>query len=116
VIIERANKANQAAWRRVVRWSRLTWVIRVVSEIFVGVAALLGGEIPTPTVSEPGDEVHPNERLGAGRCGLAVKASGGWIRDFQVDFTDRLASRWRGPGAIIPGIVWIGDRGLNLDA
>src|SRR6266498_1136869 len=47
VIIEPADRTNKAIWRRVGRWSRLTWVIRVVSAIiFVAVAVLLEGEIP----------------------------------------------------------------------
>jgi hypothetical protein len=39
--------------------------------------------------------------------------SSGWIRDIQVDITNRLASRWQGPGAIIPGVAWIVDRRLH---
>jgi hypothetical protein len=113
VIIERANRASQAVWRRVGRWSRLTWVIRVISGIVIAVVLLLGGEIPTPDPSDPGDHVRPSKRLGTWRCGLAVRASSGWIRDIQVDVTSRLASRWQGLGAIVPGVVWIGDRGLN---
>jgi len=113
VIIEQANNASQAIWRRLVRWSRLTWVIRVVSGILVGVAALLGGGTPQAVNdAADGEDVHPSEALGTLRCGLAVKESSGWVRGIQVDFTDRLASRWQGPGVIIPGILWIGDRGL----
>ena len=112
VIIEPASEASRAVWRRVGRWSRLTWVIRVVSAIVYAVALLLLGEIPTPNEND-GDVVRPSQRLGTFRCGLAVRASSGWIRDIQVDFTNRLASRWQGLGAIIPGIAWIGDQGLH---
>jgi hypothetical protein len=114
VIIGAATKASKAVWRRVGRWSRLTWVIRVVSAVvFVAVAVLLGESIPTPNVDDPGDGVRPNQRLGTSRCGLAVGVSSGWIRDIQVDFTNRLTSRWQGPGAINPGVAWIGDQGLH---
>lgn len=60
-----------------------------------------------------GDDVRPSQRLGTCRCGLVVSASSGWVRDIQVDITNRFASRWQGPGTIIPGIAWIGDQGLN---
>ena len=114
MIIGPATKASKAVWRRVGRWSRLTWVIRVVSAVvFVAVAVLLGESIPTPNANDPGDGVRANQRLGTCRCGLAVGVSSGWIRDIQVDITNRLASRWQGPGAIIPGVAWIGDRGLH---
>ena len=114
MIIEPASKASKAVWRRVGRWSRLTWVIRVVSAIiFLAAAVLLGGEIPPWNPNDPGDDVRPSQRLGTCRCGLAVRVSSGWIRDIQVDFTNRLASRWQGPGAIIPGVAWIGDQGLH---
>jgi hypothetical protein len=47
VIIEPASKASKAVWRRVGRWSRLTWVIRIVSAIItVAVAVLLEGDVP----------------------------------------------------------------------
>jgi hypothetical protein len=111
VIIEPANEASNAVWRRVGRWSRLTWVIRVVSSIVNVVAVLLLGA--TPNANDPGDVVRPSQRLGTFRCGLAVGVSSGWIRDIQVDITNRLASRWQGLGAIIPGIAWIGDQGLH---
>jgi len=114
VIIEPASKASKAVWRRVGLWCRLTWVIRVVwGIVFAAVAVLLGDEIPTPNANDPGDAVRPSQRLGTCRCGLAVGASSGWIRDIQVDMTNRLVSRWQGPGAIIPGVAWIGDQGLN---
>ena len=114
VIIEPADRTNKAVWRRVGRWSRLTWVIRVVSAIiFVAVAVLLEGEIPPWNANDPGDDIRPSQRLGTCRCGLAVGVSSGRIRDIQVDITNRLVSRWQGPGAIIPGIAWIGDRGLH---
>ena len=114
VIIEPATAANKAVWRRVGLWSRLTWVIRVVWGIVVVVAVLLlGEEVGTPNANGPGDAVRPSQRLGTCRCGLAVGASSGWIRDIQVDFTNRLASRWQGPGAIIPGVAWIGDQRLH---
>jgi hypothetical protein len=114
VIIEPANKASRAVWRRVGRWSRLTWVIRVVSAIItVAVAVLLEGDIPRWNANDPGDVVRPSRRLGTCRCDLAVGVSSGWIRDIQVDITNRLVSRWQGPGAIIPGVAWIGDQGLH---
>jgi hypothetical protein len=114
VIIEPANKASKAVWRRVGRWSRLTWVIRVVWGIIsVALAVLLEGEIPPWNANDPGDAVRPSQRLGTCRCGLAVGVSSGWIRDIQVDITNRFVSRWQGPGAIIPGIAWIGDQGLH---
>jgi hypothetical protein len=114
VIIEPANKASKAVWRRVGRWSGLTWVIRVGWGIIsVALAVLLEGEISPPNANDPGDDVRPNQRLGTCRCGLAVRVSSGWIRDIQVDITNRLASRWQGPGSIIPGIAWIGDQGLH---
>jgi hypothetical protein len=113
VNVERANEATQAIWRRILRWSRLTWLVGAIAAAFFFVAALLGGEISIPTVNDAGDDVRPRRRLGTSRCGLAVKASSGWIRDIQVDFTSRLVPRWRGPGAIAPGVVWAGDRGLN---
>ena len=108
--VERANEATQAIWRRILRWSRLTWLVGAIAAAFFFVAALLGGEISTPTVK---DDIRPSRRLGTCRCDLAVKPSSGWIRDIQVDFTTRLVERWRGPGAIAPGVVWVGDRGLN---
>jgi hypothetical protein len=114
VIIEPANKASRAVWRRVGRWSRLTWVIRIVSAIItVAVAVLLEGDIPRWNANDPGDVVRPSRRLRTCRCGLAVGVSSGWIRDIQVDITNRLASRWQGPGAIIPGVAWIVDRRLH---
>jgi hypothetical protein len=112
VIIEPANKASKAVWRRVGRLSRLTWVVRVVWGIVVVVAVLLGGGWPA-NANDPGDAVRASRRLGTCRCGLAVGVSSGWIRDIQVDFTNRLASRWQGPGAIIPGVAWIGDQRLH---
>lgn len=111
MIIEPANEASKAVWRRVGRWSRLTWVIRVLSAIVNAVAVLLLGA--TPNADDPGDDVRPSPRLRTFRCGLAVGVSRGWIRNIQVDITNRLASRWQGPGAIIPGIAWIGDQGLH---
>jgi hypothetical protein len=93
VIIEPANKASKAVWRQVGRWSRLTWMIRIVWGIVVVVAVLLGGEAWPLNANDPGDAVRPSQRLGTCRCGLAVGASSGWIRDMQVDFTNRLASR-----------------------
>jgi len=110
--IDRAEslKATQAVWRRIVRWSRITWFVGAIAAAFFFVAALLGGEISTPTVK---DDIRPSRRLGTCRCDLAVKPSSGWIRDIQVDFTTRLVERWRGPGAIARGVVWVGDRGLN---
>jgi hypothetical protein len=114
VIIEPANKASKAVWRRVDRWSRLTWVIRAVWGIIsVALAVLLEGEISTPNANDPGDDVRPNQRLRTCHCGLAIGVSSGWIRDIQVDITNRLVSRWQGSGAIIPGIAWIGDQGLH---
>jgi hypothetical protein len=114
VIIEPANKASRAVWRRVGRWSRLTWVIRVVwSIISIAAAVLLEGEIPPLNANDPGDVVRPSRRLGTCRCGLAVGVSSGWIRDIQVDITNRFVSRRQGPGAIIPGVAWIGDQGLH---
>lgn len=114
MIIEPANKASRAVWRRVGRWSRLTWVIRIVSAIItVAVAVLLEGDIPRWNANDPGDAVRPSQRLGTYRCGLAVGVSSGWIRDIQVDITNRFVSRWQGPGAIIPGIAWIGDQRLH---
>jgi hypothetical protein len=114
VNVERANEATQAIWRRVGRWSRLTWVIRVVWGIIsLALAVLLEGDISTLNANDPGDNVRPSQRLGTCRCGLAVGVSSGWIRDIQVDITNRLASRWQGPGAIIPGVAWIGDQGLH---
>jgi hypothetical protein len=112
VIIEPANKERREVWRRVGRWSRLTWVIRVVWGIVVVVAVLLGGGWPA-NANDPEGVVRPSRRLGTCRCGLAVGASSGWIRAIQVDFTNRLASRWQGPGAIIPGVAWIGDQRLH---
>jgi hypothetical protein len=112
VNVERANEATQAIWRRILRWSRLTWLVGAIAAAFFFVAALLGGEISIPTVND-GEDVRPRRRLGTCRCGLAVKVSSGWIRDIQVDFTSQLVERWRGPGAIAPGVVWAGDRGLN---
>jgi hypothetical protein len=89
-------------------------VIRVVWGIVAVVAVLLlGEEVPTPNANDPGDTVRPSQRLGTCRCGLAVGASSGWIRDIDVDFTNRLASRWQGQGAIILGVAWIGDQGLH---
>ena len=111
--IERANEATQAIWRRILRWYRITRLVGAIAAAFFFVAALLGGEISSPTVNDAGDDVRRRRRLGTCRCGLAVKASSGWIRDIQVDFTGRLVERWRGPGAIAPGVVWAGDRGLN---
>jgi hypothetical protein len=89
-------------------------MIRVLSGIVVGVAATVGGEIPTPTVDDPGDEedARPGKRSGTWRCGLAVMKSSGWVHEIQVDLLHRLSSRWRGPGAIVPGAAWVGDRGL----
>jgi hypothetical protein len=114
VIIEPANKASKAVWRRVGRWSRLTWVIRVVWGIIsLALAVLLEGDISTLNANDPGDDVRPSQRLGTCRCGLAVSVSSGWIRDIQVDITNRLVSQWQGPGAIIPGVAWIGDQGLH---
>jgi hypothetical protein len=111
VIIEPANEASKTVWRRVGRWSRLTWVIRVVSGIVNVVAVLLLGA--TPNANDPGDVVRPSQRLGTFRCALAVGVSSGWVRGIQVDITNRLVSRWQGLGAIIPGIAWIGDHGLH---
>lgn len=51
MIIEPANEASKAVWRRVGRWSRLTWVIRVVSGIVNVVAVLLLGA--TPNANDP---------------------------------------------------------------
>jgi len=102
--------AIQAVWRRTLRWSRITWLVGAIAAAFFFVAALLGGEISTPIVK---DGIRPSRRLGTYRCDLAVKASSGWVRDIQVDFTSRLIERWRGPGAIALGVVWAGDRGLN---
>ena len=114
MIIEPANKASKAVWRRVGRWSRLTWVIRVVWGIIsLALAVLLEGEISTLNANDPGDDVRPSQRVGTCRCGLAVGVSSGWIRDIQVDVTNRLVSQWQGPGAIIPGVAWIGDQGLH---
>ena len=114
MIIEPASEASKAVWRRVGLWSRLTRVIRVVWGIVAVVAVLLlGEEVPTPNANDPGDTVRPSQRLGTCRCGLAVGASSGWIRDIDVDFTNRLASRWQGQGAIILGVAWIGDQGLH---
>jgi hypothetical protein len=55
VIIGPATKASKAVWRRVGRWSRLTWVIRVVW----GIAFLpsisfreAGYRLRTPTILE----------------------------------------------------------------
>jgi hypothetical protein len=110
VNVERANEATQAIWRRILRWSRITWLVGAIAAAFLFVAALLGGEISGPIVK---DDIRPSRRLRTCRCDLAVKASSGWIRDIQVDFTTRLVERWRGPGAIAPGVVWVGDRGLN---
>jgi hypothetical protein len=86
---------------------------RVVWGIVVVVAVLLLGEAWPLNANDPGDVVRPSQRLGTCRCGLAVGASSGWIRDIQVDFTNRLTSRWQGLGAIIPGVAWIGDQGLH---
>lgn len=114
MIIEPVSKASRAVWRRVGRWSRLTWVIRVVSAIItVAVAVLLEGDIPRWNANDPGDAVRPSRRLGTCRCGLAVGVSSGWIRETQVDITNRLASRWQGPGAIISGVAWIVDQRLH---
>jgi hypothetical protein len=113
VVIERASRATDAGWRRVVRWSRLTWVVRVVSAILLFVVSLVLGELPISHVKDTGRDVGRRGRLGICRCGLAVWASRGWIRDIQVDFTNRLAARCQGPGAIIPGVAWIGDQGLS---
>jgi hypothetical protein len=110
VNVERANEATQAIWRRILRWSRITWLVGAIAAAFFFVVALLEGEISTPIVK---DDIRPSRRLGTHRCDLAVKASSGWIRDIQVDFTTRLVERWRGPGAIAAGVVWAGDRGLN---
>lgn len=114
MIIEPANKASKAVWRRVGRWSRLAWVIRVVWGIIsLALAVLLEGDISTLNANDPGNAVRPSQRLGTFRCGLAVGVSSGWIRDIQVDITNRLVSQWQGPGTIIPGIAWIGDQGLH---
>ena len=89
-------------------------VIRAVWGIIsVALAVLLEGEISTPNANDPGDDVRPNQRLRTCHCGLAIGVSSGWIRDIQVDITNRLVSRWQGSGAIIPGIAWIGDQGLH---
>jgi hypothetical protein len=102
-------EAIQAIWRRTLRWSRITRLVGAIAAAFFFVAALLGGEISGPTVNDAEDDVRRRRRLGTDRCGLAVKASSGWIRDIQVDFTTRLVERWRGPGAIAQGVVWVGD-------
>jgi len=64
LIIERTDKVTQAAWRQV--FARLTSVIRVLSTAFIGIVALLGGEIPIPSVNDPsdGEDNRPSKALG----------------------------------------------------
>ena len=115
VLIEEANRASQMTWRRVLRRARLTCMIRLLSSIVVGVAVMMGGEIPTPRMDDPGvgEDARPSKKSGSCRRDLAVKESSGSVHDIQVDFIHRLSSRWRGPAAIVRGAAWVGDRGLT---
>jgi hypothetical protein len=113
VIIEPASEASKAVWRRV-----------GLVPIDLGDPRRMGHRrCRRGPVARRGGTDSERERSWR-RCppqptvgDLSVRPRGRRVERmdtrYQVDFTNRLASRWQGLGAIIPGVAWIGDQGLH---
>jgi hypothetical protein len=104
VISTSPDPSTTHAWRSIRRWHLATALIALVAWVVATIVLVLGGEVPSPS----SETLNPGQkRSDVWPASLALRRIRGRPREIHTDLLRSFSVRWRGPGAMIKGVVWL---------
>ena len=106
--------SKRAKWRQSIRWYRATALLGVVGLVVGNVVVFLAGDSsPVPAGVVPDSfGMHGNHASHSWPARLVLLRTSGKVAAWQTTLRKSYSTRWRGRGAMIDGVVWVGSSGL----